>query len=354
MASAKERQFGPDLLRVFAVCLLFWLHFYLRNGFYNVEAKDLNDHMAIAFRPIFMCCVPLFATLTGYLKIHKVYEKGYYDSLVPILVSFTLISLIHLVYKTFLLKEAFVLSDRILEFFNFTLANYSWYVGMYIGLFLISPFFNTLWQVRMEQGFHRSILLTLFFLSFVPLTVNTLFEKSVVPSYFTQLSYLGYYAIGGYIRTYSPKISKLLSFISVLLLGFIQGEINIATRTEVNSYYSGYSASYGHLFICALTVLIFLALISTECNSKKIKKIFARISSVAFEMYLLSWLFDTRIYPLHKGEYGTKLYPVVGLAMTGAVFILSFLAALPVHALSKRISRVILISIQKKKGMESI
>ena len=75
-----EREFGPDCIRISAFCLLLWLHFYLRNGFYHSAADGFWGFLAVMFRPVFMCCIPLFLMLTGYLKCGKSWTDRYYRS----------------------------------------------------------------------------------------------------------------------------------------------------------------------------------------------------------------------------------------------------------------------------------
>ena len=117
------RDFGADIVRITALFMVLWLHFYLRNGFYYTEITDLSGFIAVMFRPILMCCVPLFMILTGYLKCSKKWDLRYYRSLFPILVSYLLISLIHLPYKIFFQDQHASIGDWILQILRFELAN---------------------------------------------------------------------------------------------------------------------------------------------------------------------------------------------------------------------------------------
>ena len=142
----REREFGADVVRILAVCLVFWLHFYLRNGFYYTPVDNLAGFIAVAFRRVFMCCIPLFLILTGYLKCGKPWKWSGYCSILPILTSYMLISMVHLLYKILIKKEIKPVSEWIQDFLGFRLANYGWYIGMYIGLFLLCPLMVRLWQ----------------------------------------------------------------------------------------------------------------------------------------------------------------------------------------------------------------
>lgn len=329
---SSSRDFGADCVRILSICLLFWLHFYLRNGFYYQEVTDFYGFLAVSMRPVFMCCVPLFVILTGYLKCGKKWDLHYYRSIVPILLSWIVISLIHLVYKIYVLHQTADFRTWLLDFLAFKLANYSWYIGMYMGLFLIIPLLNMIWNSCSGRNMHLAVVATLLAVSVLPSTINTLYkESSLVPNYFSSLYYVAYYMIGCYIRTYRPKINRIFSIALVFGLGMFLAAINIHTREEAAKFYSGYSASYNHLITVLMSTLLFLTAYQFSCQKMLLQKTAAAISNVVLEMYLLSYLFDSRIYVMHAGEYTFSGYFKYGLAMTAAVFICSFLSALIVH-----------------------
>ena len=239
-----KRYFGLDIVRILAICLLLWLHFFLRNGFYHSEATGFGGFLAVSMRPVFMCCIPLFLMLTGYLKCKKEWTIRYYLSLAPIIVSFFLISAIHLIYKLIRVDEVKSAGEWLWDFLNFHLADYSWYIGMYIGLFLISPLLNQLWNSLGTRKLHLMAVITMASVTFVPSTVNSLYvpegmDGTILPTYFTGLWYVTYYLIGCYIRTYRPALKKRIGIPAALLVAAIQGLWNINSRTDPKNYYSG-------------------------------------------------------------------------------------------------------------------
>ena len=340
-----KREFGADFVRVAAVCLLFWLHFYLRNGFYNIPVNDAASFIANMFRPLFMTCVPLFAVLTGYLKCGKKWSASYYRSLIPIVISWVLISGIHLLYKIFHLHQHLDAGEWIVQFLGFKLADYSWYVGMYVGLFLLSPLLNLAWDAVKTRKGHRAIVATFAVVSFIPATINGIgaicgIDQNLLPGYFTQVFYLGYYVIGCYIRTYRPRANRIACAVLIVFICAVHTLLNMFTRDVPSEFYTGYSASYSHPFIAILVVAVFLMLYDIECKKYPVRLMAYGISSVVLEMYLLSYLFDSNIYVLHRGEYGPASYSWVGLLMTLAVFVLSFVSGHIVHWISKTITKL--------------
>lgn len=340
VAKRRPREFGLDCVRILAVCLLFWLHFYLRNGFYYTEVTDFYGFVAVSFRTVFMCCIPLFLMLTGYLHCGKKWTASGYRSILPILVSYTLVSLIHLVYKINVMHVEKTAGEWLLEFLAFKMADYSWYIGMYIGLFFLIPPMNLMWSAAKSKKQHMGIVATFIGVTFLTSTANTLSEGlgvNILPAYFTQIYYVTYYYIGCYIRTYRPKGDRRIMLPLVPILGGVITLANVLTREEANSFYSGYSASYSHLVIAVISVFMFLSVYSIETKSELLKKIAASISGVTLEMYLLSYLFDSNIYVMYRGSYEMKDYIWVGFLMTLAVFVLSYIAANVVNKMTKLI-----------------
>ena len=306
---------------------------------------DAASFIANMARPLFMTCVPLFAVLTGYLKCGKKWSGSYYRSLIPIVISWVLISGIHLVYKIVHLHQHATVGEWIVQFLGFKLADYSWYVGMYMGLFLLSPIINLAWNALKTRKGHLALVWTFVAVSFIPATINGIgamlgAEENLLPAYFTQVYYIGYYVIGCYIKTYRPRPNRILCGVVIILVCSLHAILNMLTRDDPEEFYTGYSASYSHPFIVILVICVFLILYQVECKKYPVRLMAYGISSVVLEMYLLSYLFDSNIYVLHKGEYGAASYIWVGLLMTLAVFGCSFVAAQIVHFISKSISKL--------------
>ena len=341
-ADRAPRDFGADMVRIGGLILLLWLHFYLRNGFYYQKINGFSGFAAVVFRPVFMCCVPLFMMLTGYLKCGKKWSKGYYRSLLPILISYALIALIHLFYKIFWLEQSMTAGEWILSFFRFEMANYGWYVGMYIGLFLLSPLLNMIWNSCETKRMHQMVVLTFVALTFLPSTVNDTPIGNLIPNYFQAVYYVTYYIIGCYIRTYRPKPKTFLCILFILAMGALMAWINISTRTEPGSYYSGYRVGYNGLVTGSMTTAVFLLFYRLKTESGKLRKAAAHLSGIVLEMYLLSHIADSNIYTMFYKKYPMSLYLPVGIVMTLAVFIVTYPAAFCVNRISGKLAKLLM------------
>ncbi len=139
----KKRDSSLDILRIIAVFTVLSVHFFLHNGFYSQTIEGTPMYVAVVMRTLFSVCVPLFMLLTGYLMSKKELSKkvlfGNYENTCCFFVISTLACMI---YKNIAQGDVFDLKSFILGTLDFTGSNYSWYIEMYIGLFLLTPFLN--------------------------------------------------------------------------------------------------------------------------------------------------------------------------------------------------------------------
>ena len=136
----KKRDSSLDILRIIAVFTVLSVHFFLHNGFYSQTVEDKPMYIAVVMRTLFSVCVPLFMLLTGYLMSKKELSKKYYSGITKTLVVFVISTLACMIYKNIAQGDIFNLKSFILGTLDFTGSNYSWYIEMYIGLFLLHRF----------------------------------------------------------------------------------------------------------------------------------------------------------------------------------------------------------------------
>ena len=341
----KKRIFGLDCVRIMALCLLLWLHYLLRNGFYSQRMDNPWMIPAAAGRIVFMCCVPLFLILTGYLKCGKEYRKGYYSSLIPILISWVLISAVCLVYDIVIKQESRTVYGWLVEFFNYDLANYSWYVEMYIGLALLSPFLNTMWNALKTKRNHRFLLGIFIFLTIIPKALNILKLDgenvlNIIPNYWTNLWFLTYYLIGCYIRTWQPKVKARYGIPAVIGIAFVYAGVNRITGSGAR-FSSGFTITYNSFGTAVMSVLLFLSVYHAECRRPVLAKAAAAISGITLEIYLISCVFDQTIYAYQKSKFPVSDYWWRGLISTALVLLLSFLSGWLIHQVSMMLTDLI-------------
>lgn len=144
MLFLEKRESGLDLLRVVALLFVVTFHSYLNNGYYYEAQMGIPMLLAGSFRWLSTCCVGLFLMLTGYLKSDRTGIKDCYRALVPVFLGYLIAAAISIPVRHFVFGDRQSLAIWLKRLFGFSAVYYGWYVGMYLGLTMLSPFLDLL------------------------------------------------------------------------------------------------------------------------------------------------------------------------------------------------------------------
>lgn len=353
----ESRNSALDIIRIVAVFTVLSVHFFLHNGFYyetvngmgpiegllsffgSGNADDLHGpamFVMIQMRTIFGMCVPLFMILTGYLMSKKTLSRKYYGGIKKTLIVFVLASVFCMMFKSVhevpAAKAAFYAGNLpgmfsaissnggytfikyIYSIFDFTGANYSWYIEMYIGLFLIAPFLNLGYNKLRSKRQKQVLVATFVFLTIIP-TVFNIFNfntatwwhnptesdtyQKFIPSFWMGIYPIAYYYIGAYIREYGVKL-RTRSLIAVFATGlFLIGAFSFyrsyGSTFQSSSYVYWYG--FGPCFTSTCTFVL-LSRIKTKGWKPGVKNALWFVSDLALGIYLMSFISDSLIYPI--------------------------------------------------------
>lgn len=318
----KKRNVNLDLIRAVAIILVISVHFFKFNGFYNEKLVGINMFLMTYLRTFCMTCVPLFIMLSGYLMYKKELNKKYYLKLEKIIFVYVVASLLCILYKIVYLHESYRITTVIGLITSFKASRYAWYMNMYLGLFLIIPFLNVLYN-NLNKKQKKVLLVTLFFVTILPQFINVKYK--LLPNWWVNIYPFTYYFAGAYIKEYDIKINKKLNIILLILSIFIFGSIAIYfsyNKTFVNNIITG---SWNSLQSFVPTILLFILLLNL--NLEKIpnffKKIILEISEKSFGMFLVSCIFDNFFYKyLNKYVANTpdKIYYFILMVLLIAMY----------------------------------
>ena len=355
----ERRDSSLDIIRIVAVFTVLSVHFFLHNGFYSESVSGMGPieglisffstgnysdlhgpqmFIMVQMRVLFGVCVPLFMILTGYLMSRKTLSKSYYKGIRKTLIIFVLATIFCMLFKSIhenpTAKAAFYnfnfeklteaikstgkydLKHYILGTLDFTGANYSWYIEMYIGLFLIAPFLNLGYNKLKNKRQKQVLVATFLFLTMVPTifnifnfdtatwwmtpTENDTYQK-IIPTFWMGVYPITYYYIGAYLREYGIKLKTKPTLILFLICQFLFGAFSF-----FRSYGGGFKSStyvYWYGFEpCVLATLLFVLLsrIKTENWKPGVKIALWKVSDLALGIYLMSFVFDELIYETLK------------------------------------------------------
>lgn len=311
----KKRDLNCDLLRILAFTFVVAVHSLGQIGFYVQVTDGPTMFIINVLRCLFITCVPLFLVLSGYLISDNKFDKKYCKKIIRVLLTYILCSFVCIAFKSIIQNNGVDVKRDILSIFSYTGAPYSWYVNLYIGMFLLFPFLNVLWEGLANQKQKKNLLIVLFVITILPSFFNiynfdnlSWFLKpssnrvyyQLVPNYLVNLYPILYFYVGKYLREFGLKISVKRNVVSILILLLLFGAFN---------YYRNYGelfewASYVDYFsfeCFAITILLsnlILKYFKFDIKNGVFRKLVIKLSYLTFGAYLLSYIFDSLYYPL--------------------------------------------------------
>jgi len=338
----KSYTVGLDIIRIIAMFLVIMVH---STSFYGFLAEEINSFTAVivgAGRYLSMACVPLFILLTGYLNLNKKPEFSYYIKFLKILIEFFLSAAAVALFYSLYLEGGEPFWSMMKRATSFYFPQYSWYIRMYVGLFLLAPFFNYI--IAAITG-KQAILLTVILI--------LVFSNPFISDYWQTAYPIMYYFIGAIIRKTQFKVNRIFSAITVTLFCFLQVWL---LRHPIISTFS--VENHNNLACVIVSVFLFLLLCDVRCvPSNKLKRTLTKtarvIANASMPTFLISVIFETltEVFfgKLALTTYSQKL-PYL-LYLTPLKFVLSVIAGIIVNIIATLIFRLIMKAVN---ALESI
>lgn len=360
-AKKKNRNTAVDVIRIIALLTVVSVHFFSYVGYYTMPMNGTVMLIATIIRNVFMICVPLFILLTGYLMSNKKLEKKYYKGILKTIYIFLLASIICIFYKY---KKGYYndFLEMFLSIFDYTGAGYSWYIEMYIGLFLIIPFLNLIYNNLESKKQQKVLIATLIILTSIPVitncfhfqlnqnsSVSTGYSK-LLPSYWISIYPITYYFIGCFIREHKPKMNRILNILLFVIIAIAFGAFNYYRNYNASSFEWASYQTYGALPILCMAYLVFVFLINIDFNKLPniIKALLAKIADCCLGAYLISEIVDLYFYDkfnniipfgIERLKYYFIMVPLVFVCATLVSAMINFSYILVQKSVSKIISK---------------
>ena len=320
----QNRNPAMDILRIVAVLCVISIHFFYHTGYYSTTADNVPMYFATVLRTLFSVCVPLFMILSGFLLCNKTLKKGYYSGIRKTIIVYILVAIACIIYKSCNGSYTLTPLTFFMGIFDFTGANYSWYIEMYIGLFLIVPFLNIIYKNLDSRKQKNILLITLIAITILPSLFNAFkfdsYEwwanpatdtdtQKLMPSWWVGIYPITYYFTGCYIREYGTKIKNVFLIIALVIAIFGFGTFNFyrcygSTFTTANYVYW-----YGiEPYVMSVLIFLIISKLKLENINVKTKFVLWKISDLVLGTYLLSFIFDAIYYYEFLNKNTTDFY----------------------------------------------
>lgn len=308
----KVRNPNMDILRIIAVLCVIGIHFFYHSGYYYTTNDNAVMYFATVLRTLCSVCVPLFMILSGFLLCNKTLKKGYYSGIRKTIIVYILVAIACMIYKSIVGSYTLTPLTFFTGILDFTGANYSWYIEMYIGLFLLVPFLNIIYKNLDSRKQKNILLITLIAITILPSLFNAFrFDslewwanpasntetQKLIPSWWVGIYPITYYFTGCYIREYGTKIKNIYLIIALVVAVFGFGTFNfyrcygMPFSTSNYVYWSGIEP-----YVMSVLIFLIISKLKLENINVKTKFVLWKISDLVLGTYLLSFIFDAIYY----------------------------------------------------------
>jgi surface polysaccharide O-acyltransferase-like enzyme len=213
----RESQF--ELLRIVCVLMIVCIHIIIFRG--NPVVGSFDYWVRNLLLPFSYVCVNCFVLISGYFGISFKWRKlARIDSMVIFFSLFYLAIFVYLGLHRFNIK-------RDLIFFMPVISRCYWFITVYFGLYILSPFLNRVVSSMSRASFRKLLLVLFILLSFCP-TVGYIFNFNSLTIdagkdllFFCFLYFIGRYLRLHYVDNHSARFYLFLYLgISLFLLVF--------------------------------------------------------------------------------------------------------------------------------------
>lgn len=338
----EKRDLRLDVIRIFSLFCVVSVHFFLYSGFYDETMTGKTMFIITMGRSFFIICVPMFIVLTGYLMNRKELSKSYYKGIIRTLWIYLICSIVFHIFIHFYDGTEITLKSFIKDLLSFSGTSYAWYIEMYIGLFLLIPFFNMIINNLKTEKEYKMLLFTLLLMIGIPNVFNTIKYYSpywikypdvkvlkLFPAWWASIYPVFYYFLGAYLYKYKKNISKYKNLILLIVVIILDGLLNFHVSYGKPFVSSSFN-HYGSIIVMIKTYLVFSILLGFKItNSTKKDKILKTISNACLGAYLVSCIFDKVGYHILNNNIITfKDRIIYAPLMVLIVFISSIILAL--------------------------
>lgn len=277
----EKRQYGLDILRIFAMLLITTIHYIAYSGILkNSEITIYNRVLLSCVSALSVSAVNLFVLITGYFSYEK---KANFKRLFFLWFQVVVVGIVLLMIGAFLLKQPIGMVAIIKTLFPLSTMHY-WFFTMYMSLMFLSPLINHLISHLTERmhfdfcigGF---ILLSVFFVS------NPFIDAKYYIADARGIVWLFYiYMVGAGFKKYNWNFLKTKSILAFL---GIYGMLLILQWFQISAIKNCQLLDSNSVLPFFLSILLFSFFKNIDITQLRLKKIIGELSSCSFLVYIL-------------------------------------------------------------------
>lgn len=267
--------------------------------------------------------------LTGFLNVSKIECKWkYYRGGIRVIIAYLFFAIVTILIRKFWMAENLSWIQCGLKILDFSAIPYGWYIEMWIGLYLLTPFLNLMYAAIPTKRQKQILLVTLFILTALPNLFNR-YGLHLVPGFWQGVYPLTFFFIGSYIREYEPRLigKKVWVAIAVIILTCAINPVFNMLFVKNHAMIQIVGDPHG-VFGTIVAVLMFLLLYKVDIKNHVTTAVLKRISLLSLDMYLCCWIFDKLFYPyfldryfVNQSQFGKYFFVIVPLVFFSSLIV---------------------------------
>ena len=292
MVQKKERNSNLELLRIIAALFVIVVHYVnpgIGKAFAYTEGMPSHYKLLLIAKMFSICAVNIFVMISGYFSCTSTSVQVW--KVIRLYIDVVFFRVMQYVVSCAFGYVAFSMNGFLESFLPV-----DWYVAVYSGLYLISPYLNRITRELPRKQFQTMLLVFFFVFSIWPSGIDLLGKvfdfssKALTPisstssgNGYTLVNFILIYSLGAYFRLHKTEVPTAKKSVYGLLLYF--------GITVINTLYASYSPGRAAAYCNPLVVLQTVALFAVFQNFRIQSKAINIIASGSFGVYLMHGFF---------------------------------------------------------------
>lgn len=304
----KSRVFELDLVRCLAIIFVIAGHFFSINTEFRTTLFYGEPSMVLQgmVKMLFGAGVPLFIMLTGFLNAHKnEYSWKYVLGMKKVVLAYLFFSLMTIIFRKYYMGEVASWTQWGLRVLDFSVIPYSWYIEMWIGLYLLTPLLNRCYDGLGGSGVQiRWMIGILYVITAMPIFTNR-YDLYILPGYWVKCYPILFFMVGRYIKDGGfEKLKNWWLMVFILMICLINPLVSFVCakgHTMLNI-----AGDPDAMLGVPMSVAVFLLIYrfkKVNLWNKVTKWIVTRISILSLDIYLCCYIADRLVYPYFLSHY---------------------------------------------------
>lgn len=319
--SPLKRNETLDIIRIISLFCINGVHFFRNSGFYSVPVEGAQMMIMCVFRSLFIICVPMFLMLSGYLMNKKELSKKYFWGITKTLGTYFICSVAFAFFMKAVFGKSVTVKSFITDLFSFGGTSYAWYIEMYLGLYLLIPFLNMIFNNLKDKKQAKCLIAVLFIVCILPSFINQFrFDSAqwwlspaeskeyfkILPQWWDRLFPIFFYFLGAYLSRYKPDIPVSANIMLLIAAVVLDGAFSFYRSFEHTYVWGDWNSnSSPTTALTAFLVFTLLLNIRFKKENKSRTQILKMLSDSCVFAYLISGMYDTFFYGILAEEIPT-------------------------------------------------